>query len=169
MCTFWYFSMCSRHEFYFNSTSIAVCVLWSCLSCGNPPNFPAIDKWTTTPDWVMSRRLCVSDKPFSFPTRLCPRFWDNLNENVSSTSFLCKRVPQKTTKTDKHMLVFFDKARMFVIYFYRGFSRLRINLPTKLCRFRQAFVASNKRLSFPTRLCCFRQALCRKIASSETG
>jgi len=28
-------------------------------------------------------------------------------------------------------------------------------LPTKLCRFRQAFVVSDKRLSFPTKLCRF--------------
>ena len=36
---------------------------------------------------------------------------------------------------------------------------LRINLPTKLCRFRQVFVVSDKRLSFPTSVCCFWQAL----------
>jgi hypothetical protein len=48
------------------------------------------------------------------------------------------------------------------MYFFEGFSYLRINLPTKLCRFRQAFVVSEKRLSFPTKLC-------RKFASFETG
>ena len=36
---------------------------------------------------------------------------------------------------------------------------IRINLPTKLCRFRIGFVVSDKRLSFPTKLCRFRQAL----------
>ena len=58
------------------------------------------------------------------------------------------------------LVIFFsDKARRVVIYFYGGFSVIRINLPTKLCRFRQGFVVSDKRLSFPTKLCRFRQAL----------
>jgi hypothetical protein len=53
---------------------------------------------------------------------------------------------------------FFDKARRFVIHFYEGFSWLRINFPTRLCRFRQAFVGPDKRLLFPTSICRFRQA-----------
>ncbi len=53
---------------------------------------------------------------------------------------------------------FFDKARRFVIHFYEGFSQLRIHLPTKLCRLRQAFVVSDKHLSFLTSICRFQQA-----------
>jgi hypothetical protein len=75
---------------------------------------------------------------------------------------LVEQFHKKTTKTDKHMVVvsFSDKAHLFIIYFYGGFSRLRINLPTKLCRcFRQALFVSHKALSFPTNVFCFRQAL----------
>jgi hypothetical protein len=75
---------------------------------------------------------------------------------------LVEQFHKKTTKTDKHMVVilFSDKAHMFIMYFYGGFSRLRINLPTKLCRcFRQALFVSHKALSFPTNVFRFRQAL----------
>jgi hypothetical protein len=38
-------------------------------------------------------------------------------------SFYVDKYYEKTTKTDKHVLVvFFDKARRFVIHFYEGFS-----------------------------------------------
>jgi hypothetical protein len=63
-------------------------------------------------------------------------------------SFYGYKYYEKTTKTDKHVLVFFNKALRFVIYFYEGFSQLRIYLPTSVC--------------------CFRQTSCRKIASFET-
>ena len=50
-----------------------------------------------------------------------------------------------------------DKACRSVVYFYGCFFKLRIKLQTKLCRFRQGFVVSDKRfvvsdkaLSFPT-------------------
>ena len=36
------------------------------------------------------------------------------------------------------------------MYFFGGFSQLRINLPTRLCCFRQAFVICGKHLLFPT-------------------
>ena len=38
-----------------------------------------------------------------------------------------------------------DKACRSVVYFYGCFFKLRIKLPTKLCRFRQGFVVSDKR------------------------
>jgi hypothetical protein len=59
-------------------------------------------------------------------------------------SFNVDKYYKKTTKTDKDVLVIFpDKARRFVKYFYEGFSQLRINLPTRVCRFRQSFVVSD--------------------------
>ena len=66
----------------------------------------------------------VSGKPFSFPTNP-----SNFRLGFVVSEIILTRMPnlliinvkeyhKKTTKTGKHMLVvFFDKARMFVIYF----------------------------------------------------
>jgi len=61
---------------------------------------------------------------------------------------------------------------MFLRVFFYAKDKIAdkaLSFPTKLCRFRQAFVVSGKALPFPTRLCRFRQALCRKIASYDTA
>jgi hypothetical protein len=62
-------------------------------------------------------------------------------------SFYVAKYYEKTTKSDKHVLVgfFFDKAHRFLICFCEGISQLRITLPTSVSCFRQSFVVSNKR------------------------